>query len=207
MAIPAYSLRSPFRACLLAAGCVLLPLASACSDSEPEQSTCPGGPNGPVEADYSLVVTGDSVTNFIYPPDGSGGTLTVWSPDIRTIVLGPEETGEPLAGLNLEIAQAAYYAGDSCLAEVKWATLSTTQVRVGTSEELDAKLYELVPDACNNGLLNAGFSYVRVASEGSSSIAVHDMCIRMQRVMVTPDNPPSYGEKITVAGVFTALEP
>lgn len=66
------------------------------------------------------------------------GVETEWNLSSGIVVLGPEETGEPLARLELHLV---VNPSDSTSAVISSAILSTSNVRVGTSEELDSRLY------------------------------------------------------------------
>lgn len=66
------------------------------------------------------------------------GRETTWDPEIGAITLGPEErTDGPLAQLILRLT-GGYEAGTAFLTN---ATLSTTDRRVGTADELNAMLF------------------------------------------------------------------
>jgi hypothetical protein len=110
------------------------------------------------------------------------------------IALGPEDTGEPLAQLGMTMAAPTLNAAGNCIAPVVTAVLSTTDVRVGTAQQLIARLYERVgPEAGAVVFETIG------PREASGSFLVS-----LQRVIITPNMPPTTGETITVSGTFVA---
>lgn len=81
------------------------------------------------------------------------GDIANYDPDLRFIALGEHagaSTGpddEPLGGLTMFFDEPEVWHGTAgpkrCLAAIVSATLSTTDVRIGTAEEINGKLYNL----------------------------------------------------------------
>ncbi|HEX5589291.1 MAG TPA: hypothetical protein VFX65_03245 [Candidatus Limnocylindrales bacterium] len=152
------------------------------------------------------------------PPDGWEGKVAIWEPEIGVIILGPEETGEPLAHLILDIGgERILAAGRVRLREpmpegfhfgpedqawwIRGATFSTTDVRVGTALEMNGKLYEL-EDGTPNQLTARCGNWIRV-DEVYREYVVGSFCVAVDRVRVGEDDPP---ESLELQGSFVALE-
>lgn len=118
------------------------------------------------------------------------GTVTNWSPDIGTLVLGTEDSGEPLAQLLTGIDISGGYV------EFPGATLSTTDVRVGTGAEINGKLYDGVTYHCLDDRSRPVPNLIEI---GSNFIKAR-FCLDMVRVDLN-----GAGEMITVRGEFTAI--
>lgn len=117
------------------------------------------------------------------------GVKTEWNLSSGIAVLGPEDEGEPLGRLELVIGAT----NDDSKVAIDVATLSTTDVRVGTGEELNAKLYAL-----------SGTFECPVTSINSAHITIPQICfIEMDRVIV---NQNDVAEHIIVGIGFTAVD-
>lgn len=112
------------------------------------------------------------------------GVKAKWNHDIGTIVLGPEDEGEPLALLMISIDMSG---------NVISATLSTTDVRVGTGDELNGKLYQLTD-------LLVG---MRIKGNTPTYIQVDGFEFSMDRQIMNQNDVP---ESIVVTGSFTAYD-
>ena len=100
------------------------------------------GDENPLESSYVMALSSNnnSVNEGIF-----AGVETEWNLSSGIVVLGPEEevlepgeSGGPLARLELHLVRNP---SDSTSAVISSATLATSNVRVGTSEELDSRLY------------------------------------------------------------------
>lgn len=114
---------------------------------------------------------------------------------------GPDK--EPIGGLTLFFDEPGVSV-DRCFAKIVSATLSTTDARVGTAEEVNGKLYKLAPEAeesCDGPGLDGEdinlpvnaieFFYV------SSGRAKGWFCVVVQQV--SPDS----GEPFLISGIFS----
>jgi hypothetical protein len=177
-------------------GASLVVFAVACgggSDNPVVTGPLPGGcvsvPSAARVATYRWAVGGGVFT----------GIKATWDSELGVIVLGPEATGQPVGGVTMTIG-APVAVSNVCTAEVRVATVSTTDVRVGTGPELNGKFYELIPGGC----AGAALSILRFDGYGQSAVRAVG-CIRMQRVIITPTDPPVRAEIIDVDLEFTAL--
>lgn len=123
---------------------------------------------------------------------GPVGIETVWSPDIGTVVLGPEDHDGPQVQLILAIEGVR---PEGTRADVVSATMSMTSKRVGTADQLRAKAFTRLQAADCNILsdVEIGANYLRAT-----------FCIAMERIIV---NPGDRAEQRLLQGSFTAVEP
>ena len=85
----------------------------------------------------------DTESTYNMAIDGLGiyeGTETAWGFGTGIVVLGPEETGEPLARLEFDVRQGTV---NSDSVYINRAILSWSNVRSGEPSEIDARLYVL----------------------------------------------------------------
>lgn len=141
------------------------------------------------------------------------GDITNYDSEIGLIALGehagasegPDE--EPIAGLTLFFATPQAGQSDSwgrkCLSVINSATLSTTDARVGTSEEVNGKLYTLVAGQSDNEPCPIPSGVVNVIPTGtiefgyvSNNRARGVFCISVQQVS------PVSGEPFKLVGAF-----
>lgn len=170
------------RAALIAIS--LLPATGCTADVE-------GGGRAVGEGTYAF-----EIRNAIDPKAtvsyGPAGTETVWSPDIGTVVLGPEDHVGPQVQLILAIEGVR---AEGTRADVTSATMSMTNMRVGTADQLKAKAFTRLQAADCNILsdVEIGANYIRAT-----------FCIAMERIIV---NPGDRAEQRLLQGSFTAVEP
>lgn len=135
----------------------------------------------------------------------SGNTVLVaktphtnWNPDEGRIYLGTEENealNDPIGTLTMTIDRIED-SGESLTARVLTSALSKTDVREGTSAELNAKVYE---QDYGDGSM-PGSSYVFNVLVGRNFIGAN-LLLRMRRIQVNPGDEP---EQVTVRGWFKA---
>ena len=125
------------------------------------------------------------------------GVRTEWNLSSGIVVLGPEDpvagdtTNGPLARLELLIGAT----GTDGVVAIDGATLSTSEVRVGTSEEANPKLFTLT---------SQGGAEMGVAAINSNNIKRSDLVIiEMERVIVHQGDAP---ETILVGFKFNAVD-
>lgn len=150
-------------------------------------------------------------------PDSLGNVSTAntnFDPNLGLLVLGPEDgpDKEPQAGLTLTFDEPIQQTGLSwCFAEVTWAALATTDVRVGTGDEINGKFYELYEGANQCGSLLGAPNQTATATVRvdyiSRDVISGTACLGMQRVIYSPVAPPVYAEVITVVATFTVINP
>lgn len=162
------------------------------------------GPDGTLVPSYRIYVgaSEDDPGSEAYPPDDNGSEA-IWSVDARTVTLGTEEEGEPLALLIIRFESEPVATPTGTIARVEFAALSTTDVRVGTAEQLNARYYELEDGECGP----ASGSIVAVRYISSGMVVADGMCLKMRRVIVSPVAPTEYGETVYVTGEFVAMDP
>jgi len=121
------------------------------------------------------------------------GVKTEWNLNSGILVLGPEDTGEPLARLQLTLS-----VGLDNYIRIVSGSLSTTDVRTGTSEELNAKLYTFVDYVDNGG-------HGIIPNEINSTNVKIDpyILITMERVIVNENDVP---ETISLGAKFNAVD-
>ena len=85
------------------------------------------------DSEYRLIITrGQTQQQTFF------GIETEWNIDSGIVVLGPEEEGEPLARLELHLVLNPSNANSAIVAS---AILSTSNLRSGPPESIDARLY------------------------------------------------------------------
>lgn len=126
------------------------------------------------------------------------GTAATWLPDDGLLTLGPEEAGEPVAMLILHFAQDPEHGP-----YVRKATLSKTDKRVGTSDELNAMLFGAI-DAVGGASVpgcTKGVHSIEGLGIGNDWIS-GSVCVTLDG-LEPADVPPS----VTVQAQFAAFEP
>ncbi|HER10186.1 MAG TPA: hypothetical protein ENO20_14875 [Bacteroides sp.] len=154
--------------------------------------------SGPGEGEYQFYIeeTGGKsysgkFTNWVV----SGGEGSQFA---GTIVLGPEEDNkpeDPVGGLTLIVSTGGALPGE---VRVGAATLSTSDHAVGTSAEINARLYSF------DESLSGGTQSIR-AEVASSYVRVDGFSIDLYRTIVSPVEEVQFEEKVTVSGSFTAV--
>lgn len=130
---------------------------------------------------------------FVIDSDHPGGdkTLTAkdvsstWDPDDGAVWLGTDDFREPLGTLTLVIGGEVDENVFECL-----VTLSTTDKRVGTSSQINGRLYQSRRAEIENPVIGTNF------------VEVRDLNWTLQRVLV---NPQDEEETIKVTGYFIAV--
>jgi hypothetical protein len=107
---------------------------------------------------------------------------TNWMPDAASIYLGPDEVNEPLLSLVMQIEL------HEMRIDVTQATLTTSNVKVGTGPEIDGRSYE------GTGVIHT-FTIGRNYITGSLELD-------MERLLFWPEDQP---ESIRVEGIFLAV--
>ncbi|MCA9520392.1 MAG: hypothetical protein KC609_05450 [Myxococcales bacterium] len=130
--------------------------------------------------------TSGSVYTVQFKDVTGGGTLATskglladdftgaWSQETGILYLGTDEVVEPLGTLTITLS--GHPAGPGS-ATVESAIVSTTDVRVGTSDELNARLYELVPGATQTAVLRYS----------NSQCLGGTLTLKLRRVIIYPD--------------------
>ncbi|MDH3207556.1 MAG: hypothetical protein OEO79_13225 [Gemmatimonadota bacterium] len=132
---------------------------------------------------YNLFVEGaDTDTLIGIDVDAS------WDYDAGTLWLGTDDLAEPLGTLTLTISE---HVADGLAVGIENATLSMTDVRVGTALEINGRLYQ--QQGKGGGLWEA------ITRE---YIVVHDLEIPMVRILINPGDLP---EAVKLKGNFQAL--
>ena len=179
-------------------GVVLTSMLGACGGSPTSavEGECTSAGHEGLSASHQLTVDvpvtdSSGVVSYETGPAFSG-SRAVWDrkPD-GWIALGPEATGEPVG----QIAMTTTRPDGECRASVVTATMSTSDVRVGTAEEINGKLYELV---------DAGQT-VQVIHVNEDEFVGH--LLRLVELIILPTEAPRLGETIRVTGTFIARKP
>lgn len=157
----------------------------------------------PVDDDFQRIneeiVRGDPEFNIIITdgsaPSFSGNQNSTWSPDIGLIVLRTNDDAEPVAQLIMEVRNHSELAG---VGKIASAILTTSDVQVGTAEEINGKTYLLQEQRSTDGdpvdiILNPGFD--------ATYAQAHYFTFQMERQII---NQNDVEELITVSGSFTA---
>lgn len=138
-------------------------------------------------------------------PDGrawgiADGVETLWDSGIGVIILGPEETGEAVSQLILDVSGRVARDGVTYTG-VDAATLSTTARRVGTLDRGEAELFELSP-------LRYGPSLVRIHERGPNYVR-GDTCLELEKAaaLIGGLEVDDKERSITVCVQFVAVEP
>jgi hypothetical protein len=113
---------------------------------------------------------------------------TNWDPASGLIYLGTDDNNEPLGTLTMTIFSPA--ANDS--SRVITAILSTSDVKVGNSQQTNPRSYKLIGSAPYG---------IKVESIDETQIT-GEVNIQMERVIQNPQDEP---ETITLTGTFTAV--
>jgi len=138
-------------------------------------------PDPPTFSFYQFNITGDR--RFVL--DGIDVDAS-WDNDLQAVYLGTDDTFEPLGTLRMDVE----FNPAGALHFINEAVLSTTDVRVGTAAELNARLYTLK------------FGRFRTTAWTSDYVVADSIHMSMERVLVWPNDSP---EDIEVTGYFTAL--
>lgn len=157
---------------------------------------CGGGsdPTGPIEpptdepSQYSLQLGS-------YTLIGNLGVDTNWDDDLGIIYLGSDDIAEPIGTVTLLIGPISSGTNGGRTATITDATVSTSRVRVGTGEELDAKLWRQVSPV--------GLQQVTGIRNGDNFI---EGTLSIELVQVSPE--PEGGAQPAVAmltGTFRAV--
>ncbi len=155
--------------------------------------------SGPGEGEYMFTVVGTGksysgkFTNWIVS-GGEGSQLA------GTIVLGPEDESDqkdsaPVGGLTLLVSTGGAQSGE---VRVGYATLSTSDQAVGTSAEINARLYSF--DESLSGTIQS----IRAEVTGSY-VRVDGFSLDLYRTIISPVEEIQFEEKVTVTGSFTAV--
>ena len=126
------------------------------------------------------------------------GEKAVWVAEDGWIALGPEDVDslDAVAVVGLTIADPA---GEfSCGAEVVGATISTSRRAIGTAAQVDPRLYEYLP---TSGAAFVGIAYA------DQHVIVAAAQFPVSRVIILPNEPPRFGESVTVELIFIAFDP
>lgn len=187
---------------------LVLALGSCSKDQEPAPVPSSSGPPPP-EFEY-YTESGYLLDLFTIAGEGEAKTLIGehdidgnWIQELGLIYLGADDVHEPLGTLTLtidtpEVGKHGYQA------RILSATLSTTDVRVGTAAELNARLYELIPDTfttepnCSPAFPN----HIRILALSDEQIQAY-ISLFMERVIVNPETP---AETIKVCGHFGIVD-
>ena len=176
--------------------------------------------------DSAFVDFDDNLYEIDYEPWLTEGSTTNYDSDLSFVVLGYEKEGpdkEPSGGITLIFDEPRFTAfnddrraieynedfvlGDGwdkkCASKITSATLSTTDVRVGTGPELNGKLYSLVDQVSDEGCTYTfeGVKRELVASHieffyVSRDVAHGWFCVRLEEIS------PETGEPFNVPGFF-----
>ncbi|MCB9170544.1 MAG: hypothetical protein H6597_01560 [Flavobacteriales bacterium] len=199
-----HQLRSPLsgnRPWLVLPAIAMLALASCSKGDEP-------APSDPTPADPPVFVSDLSFSNYLLHLDhvsGDGESKTLvgydiddasWSDVAGLVYLGADADAEPLGTLTIGIDHFAYI-NNVYTAVVSSAVLSTTDVRVGTAQVLNARRYHLVP--AGQGAASGLITIV----ERTDDLIAGILEFSMYRVQTDP-NVQVPAETITLHGEFVA---
>lgn len=101
----------------------------------------PSDPNDPGTTEPSQYALQVGSTTLV----GNSGVDTRWDAEQGTLYLGADDVAEPLGTVTLSLGPISSGTNGSRRAIIDYAVVSTTRIRVGTSDQLDAKLYNLAP--------------------------------------------------------------
>ena len=152
---------------------------SACVKDEP---VAVEDPDPPTFSFYHLKIAGDRELLL----DGVDVDAS-WDSDAQAVYLGTDDTFEPLGTLTMDLE----FNPSGPHHWVREATLSTTDVRVGTAAELNARLYTL-----------KGLGEFSTTAWTRDYIVADTIHMSRERVLVWPNDSP---EDVEVTGFFTAL--
>ena len=170
-------------------GIILLGI-SACSKNDLGDIDDPNTP-APTQSDYDLYIhhstaNGDSIGRHLKGRNVDGR----WKREYGEIYMGTDVVNVPVGTLTLGIVPAP---SDLIVFEITSAVLSTANLLVGTSEELDARTYVL--KAQNTGLF--------LAREVTGNFIIADsLYIEMERLTFFPEQEE---ETIVLKGTFTIV--
>lgn len=158
--------------------CLLTASLFSCGTENPEKSG-----ETVSKSEYQIVITGDHERVLV----GDNVESSQWIPEDGWVYLSADEFNEPLGTLTMSIgwkteeeAYPEYYVAS--------ALLSKSDLKVGTAEELNARLYEMTEGT------------ITYAEFGANFIRGH-LSLKMERVLNWPDDEP---ETVIVNGSFTA---
>lgn len=166
----------------------------------PAAETCAPAPPGVSVGEYAFIIEGE--TEF-------RGKEAWWLADIGLITVGPEDKSGPAdngpVGQLFLFIDKPFVDDGQCKARVLDATMSTTDVRVGTGEELNGKLYELVSEEGQSGGSGSNLEvFIDLDFAGGSSLN-GSVQLFLIRIIISPIEPPTFGETVGVQAEFTAL--
>lgn len=168
--------------------CVTAAWAMSCNsgDDLPQGTNPPE--EEPTESSYEINVYGetDNGEEFRFTLKGDSFDAN-WSHDQLTVWLGTDEVNQPLGTFTAVIQPL-----ENIPYAVKTATLSKTDVKVGTADQLNARLY-----GSSNEVGTFNVAYVT-----DQIIVVESMSIPMERVIT---NQTQVAEDVLVTGKFTIV--
>ena len=152
----------------------------------------PDTPNPPIDlptkSSYKLNVKGESFSGAPIDFTLVGDSFSAnWDADFNTIYLGTDEINEPLGTFTAELRVV-----DNRLILLN-STLSKTDVRVGTSAELNAQLYSYIGQS----------GWIDISYLDDEIIVFDSLMIPMDRVIT---NQSQEEETVVVTGKFTVVD-